>query len=65
MPLQYSDVIMAFAVLVAYAGMAPWIYQAVDMLQNVVDPLTAVILGAFPALVIIAMILSTGVASRS
>jgi len=65
MPLQYSDVIMAFGVLVAYAGMAPWIYSAVDMLQNVVDPLTAVIIGAFPALIIVAMILSTGVASRS
>ena len=65
MALQYSDVIMAFATLVAYAGIAPWVYRSVYMLQDVVDPLTAVILGAFPALIIIAMILSTGVASRS
>jgi tellurite resistance protein TehA-like permease len=65
MPLKYSDVIMAFAALVAYAGIAPWIYRSVDMLQEVADPLTAVIVGAFPALIIIAMILSTGVASRS
>ena len=65
MPLKYSDVIMAFATLVAYAGIAPWIYRSVDMLQAEVDPLTAVIVGAFPALIIVAMILSTGVASRS
>lgn len=65
MPLKYSDVVMAFAALVAYAGIAPWIFRSVDMLQGVVDPLTAVIVGTFPAMIIVAMILSTGVASRS
>lgn len=65
MPLSYSDVVMAFAVLVAYAGMSPWIFTVVDQMQSVVDPMTGVIVGAIPALVIIAMILSTGVASRS
>ena len=63
MALQYVDVIVSFGVLVAYAGMAPWIYSTVDMVQAQVDPLSAVVLGAFPALIIVAMVLSTG-ASR-
>lgn len=65
MALTYSDVVMAFVGLVAFAGMSPWIFRAVDLLQTEADPLTSVIVGAVPALVIIALILSTGVASRS
>lgn len=64
MALEYADVVVAFGVLVAYAGMAPWIYSTVDMVQAQVDPLTAVVLGAFPALIIISMVLSSGVSSR-
>jgi len=62
--LRYSEVLMAFAVLVAYAGISPWLYDVIDKLQGVVDPLTGVILGAVPALMLIAMILSVGVSSQ-
>lgn len=65
MALTYTDVVVAFVVLVAYAGMYPWITSAVNMLQAEADPLTSVIVGAVPALVLIAMILSAGVAARS
>lgn len=65
MPLQYSDVVIAFSILVGYAAIVPWLYDVIDKIQNVVDPLTAVIVGAIPALVLIAMILSVGVSARS
>lgn len=63
--LQYSDVIMAFATLVAIAAVSPWLFNAIDKLQANVDPLTAVILGATPALFVIALILSIGVSART
>lgn len=65
MALNYTDVVVAFGVLVVYAGMFPWIYDAVNMLQAQVDPLTAVLVGAVPGLVLFAMILSMGVSARS
>lgn len=65
MAFQYSDVVVAFSVLVGYAAVSPWLFDIVDKLQVEVDPLTAVIVGAIPALVLIAIILSMGVAARS
>lgn len=62
---QYSDAVMTFASIVAIAVISPWLYAAIDKLQNVVDPMTAVILGAVPALLVIALILSVGVSARS
>lgn len=65
MALQYSDIIMTFGVIVTFVAVAPFTYDIVEKLQGVVDPLTAVILGVFPALLIIAIILSVGVSARS
>lgn len=63
--LQYPDVIMAFATLVAIAVVSPWLYAAIDRLQGRVDPLTGIILGMVPALFVIALIISVGVSARS
>jgi len=65
MALQYSDLVMAFGVLVTFVALAPTVFDIVDKLQGVVDPLTAVILGVFPSLLVIAIILSVGVSARS
>lgn len=62
--LQYSDVVMAFGVLVAIAAVSPWMYAVIDKLQGTTDPLTSVILGMTPALLVVALILSIGVSAR-
>lgn len=65
MALQYSDLVMLFGVLVTFVVLAPTVYDVIGKLQGVVDPLTAVILGVFPSLLVIAIILSAGVSARS
>lgn len=63
--LQYSDVVMAFAAVVAIAAISPWLYNVIGRLQSVVDPLTGVILGVTPALLVIGLLLSIGVSART
>lgn len=65
MPLTYSDVIMALAAIVVYAGMYAGISRAISDIQAVADPMTSVIAAMIPMLVLVALLLSTGVASRS
>lgn len=62
--LQYPDVIMAFATLIAIVAVSPWLYAVLDRLQSRADPLTGIILGMMPALLVIALIVSIGVSSR-
>jgi hypothetical protein len=63
--LQYPDVIMAFGTLVAIVAVSPWLFAAIDKLQGKVDPLTGILLGMMPALLVIALIISVGVSARS
>lgn len=58
------DVIMTFVVLVGLVGIAPWLYDLVDMLQGPADPLTGTLLALMIPLLFIALILSMGVSAR-
>lgn len=61
----YVDVVVAFATLVAFSTVAPWLYTIIDMLQTQVDPLTGVILSLVIPLLLISLLLSMGVSARS
>jgi len=61
----YVDVILAFATLVSFVAVAPWVYSAIGMATGVVDPLSATLLELTLPLFVIAMIISIGVSGRS
>lgn len=62
---QFVDVILAFATLVTFAAMAPWVYKAIGMGQGVVDPLSGVLLELMLPLFVIGMLVSIGVSART
>lgn len=62
--ITYPDVVVAFAVLVAFAAIAPWTFDLVEKAQAHVDPLTGVLLGLFVPLLLISLIVSMGVSAR-
>jgi len=62
---QYVDVVMAFANLVAFAAIAPWVYNGVGMATDVVDPLSSTLLQLTLPVFVIAMIVSIGVAAST
>lgn len=59
------DVIMTFAVVVALIGIAPWLYDIIEMLQTEADPLTGALLALFVPLLFVAVLLSMGVSADS
>lgn len=61
---HYVDVILAFAVLVSFVGVAPWVYSAIGMATDVVDPLSATLLKLSVPIMVIGMIISLGVSAR-
>lgn len=61
----YVDVVIGFATLVAFAAVAPWVYEVVAIARNSVDPLSGVLLQLFVPLLLIGLILSMGVSARS
>ncbi len=62
---QYVDIVLSFANLVAFVAIAPWVYQAVAMSTGTVDPLSAVLLDLMLPIFVIAMIVSVGVSART
>lgn len=62
---QYVDIVMAFASLVAFMAVAPWVYTGMGMATGVVDPLSATLLQITLPLFVIAMIVSIGVSART
>jgi tellurite resistance protein TehA-like permease len=62
--ITYPDVVVAFAVLVAFVSVAPWVFTVIDLLQSEVDPLTGVLLGLFVPVLLISLIVSMGVSAR-
>lgn len=62
---QYVDVILAFATLVAFIAVAPWVYNAIDMAVGVLPPLSATLLRLTLSLFVIGMIVSLGVSART
>lgn len=61
---QYADTVMAFATLIAFIAVAPWVYTANGMAASSVDPLTATLLRIALPMFVIAMIISIGVSAR-
>lgn len=62
--ITYPDVVVAFAVLVAFVSISPWTFTVLDLLQSEVDPLTGVLLGLFVPVLLISLIVSMGVSAR-
>lgn len=62
---QYVDVVMSFATLVAFTAVAPWIYSAIAMATGVADPFSSVLLELTVPVFVIAMIVSIGVSART
>lgn len=63
--INYVDVIMTVATLVALMATLPWWTDIVDLIQSEADPLTSTLAGLVIPLVIIGLILSMGVSARS
>lgn len=63
--ISYVDVVMSFGTIVVLMGAMPWIWNAIGMIQQEVDPLTAVILALFVPFMFISLLLSMGVSARS
>lgn len=62
---QYVDVVLSFATLVAFMAVAPWVYTAVGMANGVVDPFSRVLLQLTLPVFVIAMLVSTYVSGRT
>lgn len=62
---QFTDVILALAMLVSFVAIAPWVYNAIGMATGVVDPLSGTLLSLSLPAFVVAMILSLGVSARS
>lgn len=63
--ISYVDAIMSFGVLVVLVGVAPWLFQLIDMIRAETDPLTGVLLALFFPLLFVALLISMGVSARS
>jgi len=62
---QYVDIVLSFANLVAFVAIAPWVYQAVAMATDAVDPLSSVLMQLMLPIFVIAMIVSVGISART
>ncbi|WP_144240044.1 hypothetical protein [Haladaptatus cibarius] len=62
---QYVDIVLAFATLISFIAVAPWVYTAIQMGARVVDPLSATLLQLILPLFVIAMIISLGISART
>lgn len=62
---QYVDVVLAFATLVAFIAVAPWLNSALDMAAGVLPPLSSTLLRLTFSLFVIGMIVSLGVSART
>ncbi len=62
---QYVDIVLAFATLVSFIAVAPWVYTAIQMGTSEVDPLSATLLQLVLPLFVIAMIVSLGISAKT
>lgn len=62
---QYVDLVLTFANLVAFAAMAPIIYAGIGMATGTVDPFSSVLLQLALPLFVVAMIISVGISART
>lgn len=62
---QYVDIIVAFATLVSFIAVAPWVYTAIGMGAGAVDPLSRTLLELALPVFVIAMIVSIGVSAST
>lgn len=63
--IQYVDIVLGFATLVAFVAVAPWVYSGLGMATGVVDPLSATLLELTLPIFVIAMLVSLGVSART
>lgn len=63
--ISYVDVVLTFATLAAIGMVAPLMFNIFEMLEGVADPLTRALFNLSVPLLIIALIVSMGVAARS
>jgi hypothetical protein len=64
MAINYVDVYMAFATLVAFSVVAPWVSRVLGMAQSAVDPLSAVLMGLILPLLLISLLYSMGESAK-
>lgn len=62
---QYVDIVMAFATLVAFTAVAPWVYTATGMATGTADPFSSVLLELSIPVFVVAMLVSIGVSART
>ena len=62
---QYVDIVLAFATLVSFVAVAPWVYTVIGMATDTLDPLSATLLQLSLPVFVIAMIVSIGVSART
>jgi len=63
--INYVDVVLSFAVLVAFTAVAPWFYELLDMGVGELDAFSSVLLRLLMPLLLIVLLLSMGVSARS
>lgn len=62
---QYVDVILAFATLVSFTAVAPWVYGAIDMGASNLPPLSSTLLQLILPVMVIGMLVSLGISART
>lgn len=62
---QYADLVVGFASLVAFVAMANWMYSIVNDAAAVADPLSATLLQIALPMFVVALIISLGVSART
>ena len=62
---QYVDIVLGFATLVAFVSVAPWVYTGIGMATDTVDPLSSTLLQLTLPVFVIAMIVSLGISART
>lgn len=63
--ISYVDAVLTFGTLVMIAVVSPMLFTVYEMLGGVADPLTSALLDLAVPLLIIALIISMGVAARA
>ena len=62
--INYVDVFLGFATLVAIGTVGQWLFDVIGKAQSQVDPLTSVMLGLVLPLLVIALMYSLGESAR-
>lgn len=63
--IQYPDIVLAFATLVTFIAVSPWVNGAIGMAEGTLPPLSSILLRLTLAIFVIGLIVSVGVSART